>query len=317
MAVLPPGPESLPPDGEKEKHQMKRIGIMGLCLAAVCAMSALTTATASAALPEWGKCVKFVNAHGKNVGNYENPGCTKKTEVAKTGGWEWKAAPASIPNPGFTSHGGAAVLETTLGSFTSVLCPSEEAHGSLSGSKGVSEVSVLFKGCHLSFGANEGEFYTCGNGLLPPVGEAKEGEIVTRHLKGKLGYISGKGEENPSVGLTLEPEEKKSLFAQFMCAERFLVIRVGGFPGGKGNDSIISPIGPVDSMSVANTQTYTQTAPGIQNPTHFEGGKEDYLETETSYSEGNFGPIAQSAQSLTTVNQLNSGEEIEIRAFVH
>ena len=49
---------------------MKRIGITGLCLVAVCAMSALATATASAALPEWGRCVKFINAHGKPVGNY-------------------------------------------------------------------------------------------------------------------------------------------------------------------------------------------------------------------------------------------------------
>ena len=303
---------------------MKRIGIMGLCLAAVCAMSALATATASAALPEWGKCVKFVNQHGKNVGNYENPGCTKKTEVAKTGAWEWQAAPKSIPSPAFTSHGGAAVLETTSGPFTAVTCVSEEAHGNLSGSKEVREVSVLFKGCHLSFGGNEGGFYTCGNGLLPPQGEAKEGEIETRNLKGKLGFISGKGEENPSVGLSLEPEEKKGLFAQFMCAERYLVVRVGGFPKGKGNDSIISPIGPVNSMSVANTQTYKaqerevepgkfEEEPGIQNPTHFEGGKEDYLETETSYSKGPFGEIVQSAQTLTTVNQLDSGEEVEIR----
>jgi hypothetical protein len=307
---------------------VRHVRMLGLCLVAAFAMSAVAAATASAALPEWGKCVRFVNQRGKNVGNYEDHGCTKKMEVAKTGAWEWQPAPKSIPNPEFTSHGGAAVLETTEGSFTQVKCSVEEAHGILSGSKEVSQVSVRFKGCHLSF--NEPEPYTCGNGLLPPQGSEKEGEIVTRRLKGKLGYISGKGEENPSVGLALEPEEKKGLFAQFMCAERFLVIRVGVFPGGKGNDSVISPIAPVDSMSVSNTQTYKyaeketepgsgkfEVEPGIQNPTHFEGGKEDYLETETSYSEGLFGPIVQSAQSLTTVNQLNSGEELEIRAFVH
>ena len=127
---------------------------------------------------------------------------------------------------------------------------------------------------------NEGNFFTCGNGLLPPQGESKEGEIVTRRLKGRLGFISGKGEESPKVGLALEPEEKKGLFAQFMCAERFLVIRVGVFPGGKGGDSIISPITPVNRMAVKNTQTYKQAEtevepgkfepePGIQEPDPF------------------------------------------------
>jgi len=299
--------------------------MLGLCLVAAFAMSAVATATASAALPEWGKCVKFVNQHGKNVGNYENPGCTKKTEVAKTGAWQWQPAPKSIPNPAFTSHGGQAVLETTSGPFTAVTCSTEEATGNLAGSKEVREVSVLFKGCHLSLTTNEGTFFTCGNQLLPPQGEGKEGEIRTRKLRGKLGFISGKGEESPSVGLSLEPEEKRSLFAIFACAERYLFVRVGVFPKGKGNDSVISPIGPVNAMSIANTQTYKaqerevepgkfEEEPGIQNPTHFQEGPEDYLETETSYAEGNFGPIAQSAQTLTTVNTLNSGEEIEIRA---
>jgi hypothetical protein len=308
---------------------MKRIKIVGPCIVAMFAVSLVASTTASAALPEWGKCVRFVNQHGVNVGKYEDGACTKPVspEAPKTGPFEWMPAPKGTPNSAFTSHGGAAVLETTLGPFTQVKCSVEEATGSLKGNKEVSEVSVRFKGCHLSF--NEPEPYTCGNGLLPPQGSEKEGEIVTRRLKGKLGYISGKGEENPSVGLSLEPEERKGLFAQFMCAERFLVIRVGVFPGGKGNDSIISPIAPVNKMSISNTQTYKnaeketepgsgkfEVEPGIQDPTHFEGGKEDYLESETSYSEGLFGPISQSAQSLTTVNTLNSGEELEIRAFV-
>jgi hypothetical protein len=284
---------------------VRQLRKLGLCLLAAFAMGATAAATASAALPEWGKCVKFVNQHGKNVGKYQDSGCTKLAEPAKSGGFEWQTS-SSIAEKAFTSHGGAAELETTSGIKT--LCRVEEAKGLLSGSKEVSEVEVIFKGCEASFGN-----IPCGNGIQPPLGEEPEGQIRTRSLKGKLGYISGKGEETPSVGLTLEPTQKKGLFAEFICGNT-LVVRVGEAPKGVGGDSIISPITPVDVMSIAQTQTYTQEK-GIQKPTALEGGKEDFLETEIS---DGFGEIAfaESGQMLTTVNSLNSGEKIEIRAFI-
>jgi len=284
---------------------MKRIRIAGLCLVATFAMTVGAAATASAAMPEWGKCVKFVNQHGKNVGKYTDAGCTKLAEPAKTGGFEWQTS-SSIANKEFTSHGGEATLEL-LGGGIKTVCKAEEAKGSLSGTKGVSNVEVVFKGCEANLGG-----LVCENSLRPPLGEEPEGQIKTRSLKGTLGYISGKGTESPSVGLSLEPEAKKNLFAEFICGG-MLVVRVGQNPKGTvGNDSIISPITPVDKMSIANTQTYSQES-GVQVPTHFEGGKEDFLETEIS---DGFGEIAwvQSGQTLATTNTLNSGEVIEIRA---
>jgi hypothetical protein len=288
--------------------------VLGLAVIAALAIAGLSSATASAALPEWGQCVKFVNQHGKGVGKYTNSSCTTLAE-GKTGEFEFKSL-KKLESEGFsgafTSHGGVAELETNLGIKT--VCQAEEATGILSGSKEVHGVVVIFKGCESNFGG-----LVCENSIRPPLGEEPAGQIRTRELKGVLGYISGAGTESPSVGISLEPENAKNLFAEFICGQ-VLIVRVGqaGFDGtgmvsnGAGNDSIISPITPVNSMSVTNTQTYTQEK-GVQNPTHFEGGKEDFLETEISDGFGEI-PFGQSGQALTTINTLNNGQKLEIKA---
>jgi hypothetical protein len=288
--------------------------VLGLAAIAALAIAALGTASASAALPEWGQCVKFVNQHGAGVGKYTNSGCTTLAE-GKTGEFEFKNL-KKLQSEGFstafTSHGGVAELETSIGIKT--VCKAEEATGFLSGTKEVSDVTVVFKGCESNFGG-----LACENGIRPPLGEEPPEMIRTRELKGTLAYISGKGTESPNVGISLEPENAKNLFAEFICGQ-VLVVRVGqrGFDGtgmvsnGPGNDSIISPITPVNSMSVTNTQTYTQEK-GVQNPTHFEGGKEDFLETEISDGFGEI-PFGQSGQAVTTINTLNNGQKLEIKA---
>lgn len=292
---------------------MKRMWMLGLSLFAAMAMGAIATATASAALPEWGQCVKFINQHGVGVGKYTDSGCTTLSEPAKTGDWEWKTLKNVSGGTEFTSHGGAAVLATDIGIRTE--CKTEEATGRLSGTKEVEGVEVVFKGCITNFGN-----LPCENSLGPPLGEEPPEQIRTRVLKGKLAYISkGTETEEPQVGLALEPTEAKNLFAEFICAG-VLIARVGqkGYDGtgivpkGEGGDSIISPVTPVDTMSVALTQTYKQKE-GIQEPTAFEGGKPDFLETEIS---DGFGEIAfsESGQELTTINTMNSGQKLEIKA---
>ncbi len=287
---------------------MKRARILGSFLVAALAVGAVTSAGASATLPEWGRCVP--SAKGK----YANAQCTG--EKVMNGGFEWLKGTTHIEKTGFTSVGGRAELITTAGIGT--ICSSETTRGSLSGSKEVSGVEVTFQGCHanlLGLVCTGGEVEEFEEGYL----KEKPGEIKTRELKGKLGYIEGKGTAKPVVGISLTPEAKKGLFAQFICGG-VLVVRVGANPKKGGGDSIISPIGPINQMSTTAVQTYTQGqvceeevchGNGVQVPTSFEGGKPDVLETELS---DNFAsePWAQSAQTLTTTNTLE--EEVEIKA---
>ena len=289
---------------------MRRIKRAALPSVIVITCGLVASTSAFGALPEWGQCVKGPK------GKYSNPSCTGETVMH--GEYEWKKGTKHLLHASFTSTGGAAELRTTDGIATN--CASETAVGKLSGSKSVEGVVVTFQGCHASlFGlvCTGGEFEEEQNheGYL----EQKPGEVQTRSLKGKLGYISGAGTSEPVVGLELTPEQKKGLFAQFICGHA-LVVRVGAKPNKGGGDSIISPITPVNQMGSTATQVYSQEqvceeeechGNGIQIPSHFEGGKPDVLETEIS---DNFGEIAwaQSAQTLTTVNTLE--EEVEIKA---
>jgi len=306
---------------------MKRIRILGLAIVAAVAVVALTAASASAILPEWGKCVKTpVEIKGKlhKTGKYADANCTEKTG----GEYEFVKGTSELPSTAFTAvqTSAKAELQTTQG--VSVDCESTVATGNLSGTKEVSGVSVTFKGCKLSLLS-----FTCESAFenKPPNKYVyNEGEIVTRGLKGKLGYISGKGTSTPSVGLSLTPEEKKGLFAEFVCGTEnsgvgILVIRVGAKEIKGGGDSIISPIAPANTMGTTLTQTYTEkqienpethefsNEQGHQEPENFENGRKDVLESEASDGYGSLG-WAQAGQIETLNTSLNSGEELEIKA---
>jgi hypothetical protein len=283
---------------------MRHLRVVGLSLTAL-AMSAVIVASASAALPEWGKCVKLAK------GKFANAACTG--EKVKNGGFEWDKGTAAINKKAFTSSGGEAELRTTQGVATD--CASETTTGELTGSKEVGNVEVTFQGCQ----ANLLGFVCTGGEFEEGTFTQKPGEIKTRTLKGTLGYIEGKGTTSPVVGISLTPEIKNKPFAQFICGG-ILVVRVGAKPKKGGGDSIISPITPINQMGSTAIQAYTQQqecneegcqATGVQIPTSFEGGKSDILETEIS---DNFGEIewAQSGQTLTTTNTLE--EEVEIKA---
>jgi hypothetical protein len=312
---------------------MKRIWILGLSLAVAAAFGAIIVASASAALPEWGKCEQVpVVIKGKThaKGKYGNANCTEPgTEYEFIKGEE--AVPGGL---GFTAvqTSEKAELETAQG--IAVTCESTEAHGYIHGTKEVSDVEVTFKGCELGllnftcesvFESNEnpeeefGFFY-------------HEGEIATRELKGKLVYDSGKGTESPQVGLELLPAEKGGLFAEFLCGARpqkgqnpVLIIRVGAKERKGGGDSIISPISPVNTMGTKLVQDYSEQevenpetgeftrVQGHQNPESAENGRKDVLESEASDGFGTLG-WSQAGQVETLETSLNSGEELEIKA---
>jgi hypothetical protein len=310
---------------------MKRIiRIAGLSLIAAVAVGALASTSASAALPEWGKCVKVpyeLNGKVHKKGKYADANCTEKLGTS-TGEYEFLKGTSAVGNTQFTAvqTSEKAVLQTAQG--VSVECTSTVATGNLFGAKEVSGVAVTFKGCRLpllSFtceGFFENEF--------PNKYIYKEGEIITRSLKGHLGYISGQGTASPTVGLSLTPEEKGGLFAEFVCGTEnsgvgVLIVRVGAKEkkSENGGDSIISPITPVNQMGTALTQTYSEkqievepgvfeNEHGIQEPEKFETGKRDVLESEASTAFGTLG-WSQSGQIETLQTSLNSGEELEVK----
>jgi hypothetical protein len=317
--------------------------MLTVCIVAAFAVGAIAATSASATLPEWGKCVKLpATIKGKErkagTGKFSNSNCT----IATTGGeFEFVHGTSELPNTAFTntmtSH--EALLELSDG--INVKCTSQVATGNLSGTKEVSNVEVTFKGCITNFANLACEnFFKFENVEEKIKTEYTEGEILTRRLKGHLGYISGKGTATPVVGLELEPEQKHNLFAFFGCGQKshaaggagtesavpIIFSQVGEKPTGtNGGDSIISPISPVNTMGKETTQTYKEkkkenpetheieAEKGVQEPQAFEGGKPDFLETQLLDV---FGEITwqPSAQEETAATKLNSEEELEIKA---
>jgi hypothetical protein len=312
---------------------VKHVRILGLALVAVFAIAAIAAAGASAASPEWGECV------AKAGGKYLDANCQTK---GKGGSFEWLKG-ASLPNHKFTGHnvGSGGVLDAgnnqceeedprgsgksgpnfdkrvprakcangltiSQGTIAEIECESESNSGEAEGKDKIANVHVTFRGCVLL-------------GSLPCASEgAAEGEIETKPLVGELGYIN---KANHEVGVRLTPAAKHGRFAKFVCGGKGgfneILVEVGAgnskegaayLPENKGgNDAIISPITPVDTMTSEFTQVYTvnNTSTTENLPSHFENKPNSLLET---YDEQIAGGAHESsmwspaAEEITNVN---------------
>src|SRR4029077_8469216 len=272
---------------------MRRIRIAGLCLVAMVAAGAFAASSAFGIAAEVGRCVKVTPGTGKYG---TNPNCTEKK--AK-GEYEWQK---NAIKKKFTSAGGEGVLETASG--TTIKCSTQSAVGEYRekglkpSTKEVQHVVATFKGCELPLLAAK-----CNTVGHPT------GEIVTKELKGPLGYISGEGTKSPVVGQKLEPEAKKKPFAEFECAGGAVNVIVGvGKVKPTGNDCIIAPLSEVNVMSTTVKQTYSGSG-GKQEPQFFQKTPTKICNLE---SNTNGGPYERATQALVTT--VTNEEPLEVKA---
>ncbi len=280
-------------------------------------------------------------------GNYTEEKC--ETVATKHGVPDHKGHYEKAPQDKFKGEGGAGILETQwlecdetveegyseagygtrpredcggegVGwelSYSQVECESEHATGEATGTKEVVNISVRFIGCtHSGTPATTVPSTSCSPTCVA-------GEIETNKLKGRLGYIN---KANHEVGVLLEPATG-TLFATFEAVNGNFLDRVGvgnategsfyeeknapvpAGSDGTGNDGIISPIVPVNTMTRTFTQNYSVEAPPypcndltcesriepiqaeldvayLNKPSHFEGGPfeelENYFENPTT-----------------------------------
>jgi hypothetical protein len=267
---------------------MKRMRIMGLCLVAAFALSAIGAVSASA-LPEVGRCVEKVSSTSK----YTDANCTKKA-VKGNGTHEFlKGAKSETEGVHFTSAGGEGVLETEAG--TKVVCQTQTATGKYDQDTGaIKEVESVVA-----------RFNTCA---IPALGIACNSkgaapeEIVTSSLHGPMGYIKKLAK---SVGQELTPDVKKGAFAEFECGGGAAKVVVKEGTHG-GHNCVIAPVTPVNVMSTTAEQVYSGAA-GKQSPQNFEGKTVCNLESGL-----NGGAAEPATQSLTTT--VTNEEALEIKA---
>lgn len=293
---------------------MRHVRMLGLCVIAVFAVSAIAAATASAALPEWGQCYKkgtikiWENREIiKYEGKYSNPGCTEpvaKGEHGKyEGEYEWRKERKGEGRVLRNTQGDPITFETP--SKTIECTEGKKYRFEVMAPKSISNGYLAFQGCHEVGGAAE-PCETPGEepGIINNVIEYTDEEGIV----GTLGYLAGKGTENPKVGLSFTSPKKGGVLMKVKCNEASEVfpIDIGGEK--KSGNSVISSIEPVDQMTEEFTQTFEGSG-GIQEWTAFESSTKKLALMEFTGS-----TWEQSAWKSTLT--IPSEEPIEIRAYI-
>jgi hypothetical protein len=268
---------------------MMRIKVTGLCLVAAVAMSAIAATGASAANPEFGRCIKTKVGGGTK---YSSAKCTVVAPVGEKENFEWYSAFGSakpLEKTGFTAvlkPETIATLETKDGK--KVTCRKLIAKAQFTGNTTISGSQTDFSECESS----SIKCNTAGAGI---------GVIKVKELEGELGVIS-KGETSvkDKIGTVVWPKGGTATsgaeFVEFACGG--LVVKV--------KNSVIAPI-TANAMKLSATVKYT-AAKGVQKPTKFLGGPNMFLESKFSAAE-----YQQSGQSATTIQ--TAEEKVEARSL--
>jgi hypothetical protein len=273
---------------------MKRMGItITGWLAGVLLLSGAMAAGSASALPEVGRCVAQAG-----TGKYKAANCTEKAgKLVSEKSFEFKKGAVQ---KSFTGGGGVAVLETASG--TKIVCTRESAVGeyneTLGAIRAVRKVILSFKDCQLPL--LDTTCRTAG---------AEEGEFVTSPLKGKLGYVSGKGTKTPTVGQELRPEKAKGPFLEFECAGGAVKVKVGvRGTTPNGNDCIIGTLETVNAMSATFAEAFNGSA-GLQSPQAFETTPTKPCNLETNTNGGEYERIM-----LVFTSTVANEEPLEVKA---
>jgi hypothetical protein len=271
---------------------MRRIRIAGLCLVAAFVVSVAATASASAAAPEFGRCVKqTANAKKEYSGSYSDSKCTKavsEAEKAKKGKYEWE--PGFGAKRGFTTKGGAATLATKGGK--TVTCTSETSTGEYlnDGTNKKESTTVEFGGC-------------VSNSFKCTTEGKSAGELVTNELIGEVGF---ENIAKKKTALKLSPAASaKGKFIEFKCVG--LEVKVQG-KGGEAGAGILVNI-KNDKMTTTEALKYKATK-GVQKPVKWEGPNPE------TYLESNFEKLGYEQSGQTVTSTVTNEEPLELNLFL-
>ena len=264
---------------------MRRVGIVGLALAAVIVLGAAASASAN---PHWYECAK---AEG---GKYEK-GCATEAGPGGKGGYELKEGLGK--NKPFKGKGGHAVLHNVIpgkGDIT-VECESFKDSGQLALPDKEFNVIAEFKKCK-SLGAP-----------CKTEGGNKE-TIRTEKLAGNLGWLN-KGSQIAGASLYDEANPGPGFLAQFEC-EGQAKVRVHG--------GVIGQVEPVGVVSKEAMVTYAVGKylgnESLTNPPAFEEEEVGTLLTELNSKEtGNQWAPAGGLPAGQEATAVNKGEKLLIK----
>jgi hypothetical protein len=267
---------------------MKWIGITGLCLLVALALGALMATAASAAAPEYGRCVKAEkNAKKEYNGSFSDSKCTKEVPVSerpKKGKYIWTPGAGKAK---FTSTGGVGVLTTVGGS--AVECKAESSDGEFvpGNNKEEAGIVVKFTGC-------EALSLQCTSP------GAKAGELITNELEGLVGWET-KAMKKTALELSPAKSVTSGQFIEFECSG--LAVKVRGH--------VLVPI-KNDKMTATETLKFKATK-GRQKPESWEESASPAI-LEASFSNFKGGAYEQAGQDITST--VKGEEKLELNAVI-
>ncbi|HLH13169.1 MAG TPA: hypothetical protein VKV16_00140 [Solirubrobacteraceae bacterium] len=224
---------------------MRRSSILAFAVLAALAAGALTSASASAELPEYMVCTKIVKADHAYSGHYTSASCDEESKVE--GGGEYELERGFGRKATFAARSGRMVLATS-GVAAEMECKTSSTTGEFAGSKEARDVVITANGCEW-------------NGTRCNSPGLRAGRIVTSALVGEFGYLAGRGSDDPTIGLRLT-EETAQYVAVFECegAE----VRTQG--------PIFTEVGGDVNIVSSESTYYFRQSEGMQQYTSFEGG---------------------------------------------
>jgi hypothetical protein len=272
---------------------MKRSGMIGMCLAVLAAFAVVSVASASAAEPALYECAKAAKVGKKYTGKYTDKKCSKEAtakeiEEGKTNKYELKECFGK--GKAFKGKGKGADLEAAeIGGIT---CTSSADTGKFTSPKTAGNIVVTFKGC--SFAGKK-----CESG-------STSGEIVTKPLKGEVGYLAGKGTKTPTTGADISAETGEAL-AEFHCGEDEFAV----------TGSVIGEVTPANKFTKEAMFNFEETEFGVQKWKHFEGEAAEHVLRTFLCEPAGCNPLEQGvsgAKSAEETKVTNKGEELELKA---
>lgn len=275
---------------------------------------ALTGAPALAArtLPEWGRCRATETGSG---GRYSDPGCVVRARERRglhEGAYEWFPLLSGL-RLGLSPMTlvGSARFQTADGK--TVECSSPESSGTLRPEGPAAAGAPLWelKGC-------QSEGRECHSEMAAGLGEITDSYEVEEEpaeagspkpgWSGRLGFVT-KSNLAPTVGILYTTNDYERLTPAVACTANVGTIWLGGYP--RRPSSFIAVVTPLDTMSFQFTETYRESAPGVQSPDRLAGHAPRTL---LALIENHWEPLAISATFSYEVEG-DAGEGLEIKAI--
>lgn len=267
---------------------MRRFRITAACVVGACVLAALAAGSASAALPELGRCVKVGTPKTGMFSRGNCIGIQKKHQ----GEYEWEAGPGAKKS--FKENLTGPLFETTKGE--QIGCTLVQMAGEYTGAKSDKITKLVGDGCE-----NLTHHTACYSNPIST--GVIESEVP---LAGELGDIPGsRNEANPWVGWDLKGENSTLPMVSFFCGEAKSMITF------MLEGSVIGRVTRTNFMESSFGITFKQTH-GVQAPTSFIGGAEDVLEL----SEKAFGSTetTTSQTGLASPGSIAGEEPLEVKA---